>query len=270
MCAPTRPQKNQRTELEIDDAVRADAARCLQCGTPLCRVEGCVLGNPIPEIHDLVSRGHWEEASRRLHTTDNFPEFTGRFCAQSCQVVCAQGHSDEAVPIRQIECHVAERAFAEGWIEPRPASQASGRKVAIAGSGPAALTLAQQLARRGHEVTVDEQDRFPGDALREAAADGDLDSHLIDRRLRQLAREGVIFATSLLLGRDIRAGYLLRQCDALCLTLRTIGRSAPRAPEYVELAAQLDLECNDQGEIVSNDGCTSREQIGRASCRERV
>jgi glutamate synthase (NADPH/NADH) small chain len=233
-----------------------------------------VLGNRIPEIHELVHHGNWEEASRLLHATDNFPEFTGRLCGQRCQLACAQGHTAHAVPIRQVECHVVERAFAEGWIQPVPAVRRSGKKVVVVGSGPAGLSLAQQLARAGHEVVVYEHHPLPGGALRQCP-DGGLDPYLIDRRLRQLAAEGVEFVTDVLAGLDLRGGYLRRHCDALCLTLPTLdlitaGDATPDSgppalglepSNYHDLIAQLDLRLAEHGRVATGNYGTSQSGI---------
>lgn len=264
----------QGADLEADNAVRADAARCLRCDKPLCRIEGCMLGNRIPEIHELISYRRWEEASRTLHATDNFPEFTGRLCGQDCLTTCAQGHTSHAVPIRQIECHVVERAFAEGWIQPSASAERSGKRVAVVGSGPGGLALAQQLARAGHEVVVYEQDEFPGGSLRQSRTGG-LDPYLIDRRLRQMAAEGVTFVTGLVVGQDIRGGYLRKQCDILCLTVRTLDAAAAdcEAPDDAasaesssssdgcDLVDQLALELDDRGRVVSKDYATSESDV---------
>jgi glutamate synthase (NADPH) small chain len=255
--------------------VRAAAARCLRCGTPVSCIEGCVLGNRIPEIHHLVSNGHWEAACRTLHATDNFPEFTGRLCGQGCQLACAQGDTAHAVAIRQVECHVVERAFAEGWIQPLGASRGSGKKVAIVGSGPAGLSLAQQLVRAGHEVVVYKEDAFPGVTLRQSQRGGGVDPYLIDRRLRQLAAEGVKFMTGLLMGHDVRGGYLRKQYDLVCLTLKTLGlpaandvasdSTAPSAnfpsPDYPDLIAQLDLQLDNHGRVAAADYVTSQSHV---------
>lgn len=274
MSVPVSSERVQRADLEIDDAVRAGAARCLHCGTPLCRIEGCPLGNRIPEIHELVCHGHWVEASRTLHATDNFPEFTGRLCGQGCQLACAQGHTAHAVPIRQIECHVVERAFAEGWIQPLVAAKRSGKRVAIVGSGPAGLSLAQQLARAGHEVVVYERDTSPGGVLRQSQPGG-LDPYLVDRRLRQLAADGVKFMTGLLAGQDIRGGYLRKQCDLLCLTLSDLGlpgtddagpdAAAPSAnfqpAHHPDLIAQLNLHVDSRSRVATSDYATSESDV---------
>jgi glutamate synthase (NADPH/NADH) small chain len=172
------------------EAVRRQAARCMDCGIPFCH-DGCPLGNLIPEWNDLVYRDDWVEASERLHATNNFPDFTGRLCPAPCEASCVLGINAEPVTIKQIEYEIVERAWAEGWLEPKGPMQRSGRRVAVVGSGPAGLAAAQQLARAGHSIVVFERAPRPGGLLRYGIPEFKLEKRVIDRRLGQLVAEGV-------------------------------------------------------------------------------
>jgi len=190
------------------------AARCMDCGIPFCHgVEhlpgrngswpgafGCPLGNRMPEFNDLVYRGRWREAAEILHATNNFPEITGRVCPAPCEASCTLNINDDPVLIRHIERQIAERAFAEGWIRPAQPLRRTGRKVAVIGSGPAGLAAAQQLARAGHDVVVFEKADRIGGLLRYGIPDFKLEKRVLDRRLEQLAAEGIDFADELPLG----------------------------------------------------------------------
>ncbi len=208
----------------VEKLVR-QAARCMDCGIPFCHSAGCPVWNRIPEFNDLVYRGKWREASDNLHATNNFPEITGRVCPAPCEPACTLSINSEPVLIKHIEYQIAERAFAEGWIEPMPARKRTGRSVAVIGSGPAGLAAAQQLARAGHDVTVFERDNRIGGLLRYGIPDFKLDKGVLDRRLRQLAAEGVDFETDVIIGEDISARYLRKTFDAVCLTM---GAGQPR------------------------------------------
>ncbi len=205
------------------------ASRCMDCGIPFCHSSfGCPLANRIPEFNDLVYRGRWQEAAENLHSTNNFPEFTGRICPAPCEAACTLAVNDEAVTIEQIEYQVVERAFAEGWVKPiRPASK-TGRKVAVVGSGPAGLAAAQQLARAGHHVVLFEKSDRLGGLLRYGIPDFKLEKHVLDRRLEQLAAEGIEFEPGANVGKDISARYLQRRFDAVLLTM---GAGHPRRLE---------------------------------------
>jgi len=172
------------------DSSRQQAARCMDCGIPFCH-EACPLGNLIPEWNDLVYRDDWVDASERLHATNNFPDFTGRLCPAPCEASCVLGINAEPVTIKQIEYEIVERAWAEGWLGPRRPPQRTGHRVAVVGSGPAGLAAAQQLARAGHTVVVFERARRAGGLLRYGIPEFKLEKHVIDRRLGQLAAEGV-------------------------------------------------------------------------------
>lgn len=210
--------------LSPDDLIN-QAARCMDCGIPFCHGVGCPLYNRIPEFNELVYQGRWKEACDNLHSTNNFPEFTSRLCPAPCETACTLGISDEPVSIRQIEYQIIERAFAQGWIKPLPAAKKTGRQIAIAGSGPAGLAAAQQLARAGHSVVVFEKNGNIGGMLRYGIPDFKLEKHLIDRRLGQLTAEGVEFQTGVDIGEDVSVNYLRKLFDCVCLTM---GAGEPR------------------------------------------
>ncbi len=211
-------------------AVRTQGARCMDCGIPFCH-DACPLGNLIPEWNDLVYRGDWEDAAERLHSTNNFPEMTGRLCPAPCEAACVLGISTDPVTIEHIEEEVAERAWAEGWVTPHAPASRTGRRVAVVGSGPAGLACAQQLARAGHTVTVFERAERPGGLLRYGIPEFKMEKHVLDRRLAQLTAEGVDFVCSTPVGDPARAGgavsarQLAAEHDALVLA---IGSTVPR------------------------------------------
>jgi len=208
-----------------DEQLLAQASRCMDCGVPFCHGWGCPLANAIPEVNDLVYRGRWREASQILHSTNNFPEITGRVCPALCEAACTLSINDEPVLIKYIERRIAERAFAEGWIVPLATARRSGRRIAVVGSGPAGLAAAQQLARAGHEVIVFEKDDRPGGLLRYGIPDFKLPKWVLERRLEQLTGEGVEFQTNVRIGQDISPRYLRRRFDAVLLAM---GASQPR------------------------------------------
>ncbi|MEI8078882.1 MAG: glutamate synthase subunit beta [bacterium] len=198
-------------------ALEQQGARCMDCGVPFCHLSGCPLRNLIPEWNDLVYRQHWREALELLHSTNNFPEITGRLCPALCEAACTLGTNDQPVTIRQIELQLVERGWHAGWIQPQPAAVRSGRKVAVVGSGPAGLAAAQQLARAGHQVTVYEAHDHLGGVLRYGIPDFKLEKLVIDRRLNQLRAEGVRFETGVRVGDDVSIAYLRRTYDAVLL-----------------------------------------------------
>ena len=201
------------------------AARCMDCGIPFCHGLGCPVKNRIPEFNDLVYRGQWRQAALNLHSTNNFPEITGRVCPAPCEPACTLALNDEAVTIKQIEYQIAERAFAEGWLEPILPNSKTGKKLAVVGSGPAGLAASQQLARAGHEVVLfEKQDRIGG-LLRYGIPDFKLEKQIIDRRLEQMAAEGVRFEPNVDVGEDVSPRYLERTFDA---TILTMGSEQPR------------------------------------------
>ncbi len=183
---------------------KIQSARCMDCGTPFCN-SGCPVNNIIPDFNDLVFRGAWRNAFDVLDSTNNFPEFTGRICPAPCEAACTLNVNDDAVGIKSIEHAIIDRAWAEGWVRPRPAKQATGKRVAIVGSGPAGLAAAQQLARAGHAVTVFEKNDAVGGLLRYGIPDFKLAKSHIDRRVEQMRAEGVVFRTGVLVG-ELPAG----------------------------------------------------------------
>ena len=207
------------------EQVRTQAARCADCGIPFCHGAGCPLSNRIPEFNELVAQGRWRQACDNLHSTNNFPEITGRVCPAPCESSCTLDVNDRPVLIRHIEYHIVETGFQQGWIKPLPAASRTGKRVAVAGSGPAGLAAAQQLARLGHDVTVFEKDERPGGMLRYGIPDFKLEKHVLDRRLRQLAAEGVQFQSGVTAGEDVSARYLGKRFDCLCLAM---GAGEPR------------------------------------------
>ena len=203
------------------------AGRCMDCGIPFCH-SGCPLGNLIPEWNDLVWRGDWEEAARRLHATNNFPEFTGRLCPAPCESACVLGINSEPVTIKQVEAEIIDRAFASGWVAPEPPAMLTGRTVAVVGSGPAGLAAAQQLTRAGHTVTVYERAEAPGGLLRFGIPEFKLEKRHLDRRLDQMRAEGTTFACGIDAGRDVTAAQLRAEHDAVVLAGgATIPRGLP-------------------------------------------
>jgi glutamate synthase (NADPH/NADH) small chain len=199
-----------------EPALRDQATRCMDCGIPFCH-QGCPLGNRIPEWNELTRTGMHHAAIEQLHATNNFPEFTGRLCPAPCEAACVLGIADDPVTIKQIEVQIIDRAYDSGWVTPQPAPAPSGKRVAVVGSGPAGLAAAQQLARAGHEVVVYERDEALGGLLRLGIPDFKLEKDHIDRRLEQLAAEGVRFVTGCEVGRDVTATQLREEYDAVLL-----------------------------------------------------
>jgi glutamate synthase (NADPH) small chain len=199
-----------------DDKLRAQGARCMDCGIPFCH-QGCPLGNLIPDWNDLVYRNQWQTAIERLHSTNNFPEFTGKLCPAPCEASCVLGINSDPVAIKQIEASIIDKAWNEGWVVPQPPTVLTGKPVAVVGSGPAGLACAQQLARAGHSVTVFERADRIGGLLRYGIPDFKMEKRFLDRRLDQMTAEGVVFRPSTNIGVDISAQELLDQFDAICL-----------------------------------------------------
>ncbi len=228
---PTRraPEERVKDWFEIYQefpraSVQQQGARCMECGVPFCHT-GCPVNNHIPDWNDLVYRGRWEEAVRRLHSTNNFPEFTGRICPAPCEASCVLGINQPPVTIKQIEKTIVERGWDEGWIHPEPAHEKSGKKVAVIGSGPAGLAAAQQLSRAGHAVTVFEKADRIGGLLRYGIPNFKLEKHFIDRRLAQMEAEGVKFVTNAHVGVNMDVAQLRSDFDAIVLAG---GAEAPR------------------------------------------
>jgi glutamate synthase (NADPH) small chain len=200
-----------------EDKLRTQAARCMDCGVPFCHT-GCPVNNIIPDWNDLVYRDQWKEAIRVLHATNNFPEFTGRICPAPCEAACVLGINEPPVTIKLIEKAIAERGWEEGWIRPEPPQTRTGKKIAVAGSGPSGLAAAQQLNRAGHWVTLFEKADRLGGLLRYGIPDFKLEKHVLDRRVEQMEAEGVRFQTGTHVGRDLPAEDLRREYDAILLT----------------------------------------------------
>ncbi len=188
-----------------DDQAKVQGARCMDCGIPFCN-NGCPVNNNIPDFNDAVYKGNWREAIQILHSTNNFPEMTGRICPAPCEAACTLGINAEPVGIKSLEHAIIDKAGENGWVVPQPAATRTGKKVAVIGSGPAGLACAQQLARAGHDVTVFEKNDRVGGLLRYGIPDFKLDKRLIDWRAAQLTAEGVKFQTRTLVGTDMPAG----------------------------------------------------------------
>jgi glutamate synthase (NADPH) small chain len=199
-----------------DDKVRTQGARCMDCGVPFCHT-GCPLNNIIPDWNDLVYRDRWREAIRVLHSTNNFPEFTGRICPAPCEAACVLGINEPPVAIKVIEKTIIEHAFEQGWIQPEPPQRRTGKRVAIVGSGPAGLAAAQQLNRAGHSVVVFEKADRIGGLLRYGIPEFKMEKWVLDRRLGQMRAEGVEFRTGVNVGQDITGDALDQEFDAILL-----------------------------------------------------
>jgi glutamate synthase (NADPH/NADH) small chain len=199
-----------------EDATRDQAARCMNCGIPFCH-NGCPVNNQIPDWNDLVYKGDWSEALANLHTTNNFPEFTGRVCPAPCEASCTLNIQDAPVTIKSIECAIVDRGWAEGWIQPEPPTKETGKKVAVVGGGPAGLAAAQQLRRAGHEVHLYEKNAFAGGLLRYGIPDFKLDKKVVERRVQQLKDEGVVFHFNAHVGVGVKVEELTGAYDAVLL-----------------------------------------------------
>ncbi len=249
----------------MDEELIEQASRCMDCGIPFCHGFGCPLKNLMPEINEELRHDHWEQACYLLHQTDNFPEITGRVCPAMCEPACTLAINDEPVTIRQIELQLTERGFDEGWIKPVIAKKKTGKKVAIVGSGPAGLAVAQQLARAGHSVVVFEKNEHAGGLLRYGIPDFKLEKHIVERRLKQMTAEGVKFQTGVTVGEDISAHYLQKRFDCICLAM---GTAAPRelqidgsnlkdvhlAMEYLTMQNMLNSrELTDKASVTARD-----------------
>ncbi len=200
-----------------ENALREQGARCMDCGIPYCQT-GCPVNNIIPDWNDLVYRGDWKRASDVLHSTNNFPEFTGRVCPAPCEASCTLNIEDRPVTIKTIEQSIVDRAWAEGWIQPQIPAHRSGKYVAVIGSGPAGLACAQQLARAGHSVSLYEKQERSGGLLRYGIPDFKLDKLVIDRRMAQMKTEGVKFHSGIHIGVDVPVSFLFETFDAIVLS----------------------------------------------------
>jgi glutamate synthase (NADPH/NADH) small chain len=199
-----------------EEKQQEQAARCMDCGVPFCH-SGCPVNNIIPDWNDLVYRGRWKEAIRRLHATNNFPEFTGRICPAPCEAACVLGINAPPVAIKLIEKNIIEHAYEEGWVQPEPPLFLTGKRVAVVGSGPAGLAAAQQLRRAGHAVTVFEKADRIGGLLRYGIPNFKLEKTILDRRLEQMQAEGVTFVTNAHVGQNVPVEDLQREFDAVVL-----------------------------------------------------
>ncbi len=212
------------------EQAKIQGARCMDCGTPFCN-NGCPVNNIIPDFNDLVYRGDWQNAINVLHSTNNFPEFTGRICPAPCEAACVLNINNDPVGIKSIEHAIIDRAWAEGWVVPQPAAVRSGKKVAVVGAGPAGMAAAQQLARAGHDVTVFEKNDTVGGLLRFGIPDFKMDKSHIDRRVKQMEAEGVVFKTNTIVGelpkgskvtnwatQSVTPAQLQKEFDAVLLT----------------------------------------------------
>ncbi|OKL44010.1 glutamate synthase subunit beta [Pseudovibrio exalbescens] len=211
-----------------EQEVQRQAARCMDCGIPFCHgPTGCPVNNQIPDWNDLVYEGDWEEAARNLHSTNNFPEFTGRICPAPCEEACTLNLEDVPVSIKTVEQAIADRAYKEGWIKPEPAAHKTGKTVAIIGSGPAGMAAGQQLARAGHTVHIYEREPRAGGLMRYGIPDFKMEKHYIDRRVEQMEAEGVVFHYNCEIGKDVTLEELHDRHDA---TLLCAGAERPRDP----------------------------------------
>ena len=217
-----KPEERLRHHSEFtkplaNDELKQQGARCMDCGVPFCH-QGCPVNNIIPDWNDLVYRNRWQEALEVLHSTNNFPEFTGRICPAPCEAACTLNLTDEAVAIKTIEHAIVERGWAEGWIKPDASRPRTGKKVAVVGGGPAGMAAAQQLARAGHSVVLFEKNAKVGGLLRYGIPDFKLDKSVIDRRMAQMAAEGVELRTNAHVGVSVTPKDLLDGFDAVVLT----------------------------------------------------
>jgi glutamate synthase (NADPH/NADH) small chain len=201
----------------LDSEMRQQGARCMDCGIPYCH-NGCPVNNIIPDWNDLVYQGKWREAVAVLHSTNNFPEFTGRICPAPCETACTLNINNAPVSIKTIECAIIDKAWEQGWIEPQIPSRRTDKRVAIVGSGPAGMACAQQLARAGHDVVLYEKNDRIGGLLRYGIPNFKMEKHIIDRRMAQMQAEGVTFRPSCHVGVDRTAKLLLEKFDTIVLT----------------------------------------------------
>ncbi|MGH9512022.1 MAG: glutamate synthase subunit beta [Terriglobales bacterium] len=262
--------------------LRNQGARCMDCGVPFCHT-GCPVNNLIPDWNDLVYRGRWKEAARQLHSTNNFPEFTGRICPAPCEASCVLAINEPAVTIKQIEKSIVERGFQEGWIQPEPPKFRTGRKVAVVGSGPAGLAAAQQLNRAGHWATVYEKADRIGGLLRYGIPEFKMEKRILDRRLDQMRAEGVKFVTKAHVGVDFPIQDFQAEFDAVVLAggaeqprdLKVPGRELkgihyameflPQQNKRCEgdrLEAELDILANDKRAVIIGGGDTGADCLG--------
>lgn len=227
-CRPIAERIRDYREVRLpipEERLIRESARCMDCGIPFCHSLGCPLGNLIPEWNGAIYKGQWRDAWERLKLTNNFPEITGRICPAPCEASCTLAINRSSVSIKEIELAIIENAFSKGWVEPEPPRFESGKRVAVVGSGPAGLAAAQQLRRKGHQVSLFERSAKIGGLLRYGIPSFKLDKTILDRRLTQIAAEGVEFETDVVIGEDLSARYLKNRFDVVLLT---IGAGKPR------------------------------------------
>lgn len=266
-----------------EEKLKEQGGRCMDCGVPFCH-SGCPLGNLIPDFNDAVYNNEWQKALRILHSTNNFPEFTGRLCPAPCEAACVLGIINPPVSIELIEKYIVERGFSEGWIKPSPPTSRTGKKVAVVGSGPAGLAAAQQLNRAGHTVTLFERDEKVGGLLRYGIPDFKMEKNVIDRRVKILVKEGIIIKTGIEVGKNYPAEKL-KEFDAVLLSGgATVRRPLPipgadlkgvvQAMDFLKLQNQVvdkaakttaDLNANGKDMIVIGGGDTGSDCIGTSN-----
>ena len=204
-----------------EQVLKDQASRCMECGIPFCHdvkgLKGCPVNNQIPDWNDLVYKGDWEQASRDLHSTNNFPEFTGRICPAPCEASCTLNIIDEPVTIKSIECSIVDRAWNNNWIQPEINQNKTGKIISVIGSGPAGMAASQQLARAGHNVNLYEKNEKAGGLLRYGIPDFKMEKFHIDRRIEQMSKEGVVFHTGVNVGTDIAVETIIEKSDAVIL-----------------------------------------------------
>ncbi len=220
--AADRVRNHKEFFIELSEqTLQAQASRCMDCGIPFCHdvkgLKGCPVNNQIPDWNDLVYRGEWQKANTDLHSTNNFPEFTGRICPAPCEASCTLNIIDSPVSIKSIECAIADKAWKNGWIKSQKSGESTGKRIAVIGSGPAGMAASQQLVRVGHEVHLYEKNSKIGGLLRYGIPDFKLDKSHVDRRVKQMAEEGVIFHTGINVGLDVSVKNLQVSHDAIIL-----------------------------------------------------
>ena len=269
-----------------DEKLKEQGGRCMDCGVPFCH-SGCPLGNLIPDFNDAVYNNEWEKALYLLHSTNNFPEFTGRLCPAPCEAACVLGLINPPVSIEMIEKYIVERGFKEGWIKPNPPKIRTGKKIAVVGSGPAGLAAAQQLNKVGHEVHVFERDSKIGGLLRYGIPDFKMEKHVIDRRLSILEEEGIKFYTETEVGKDLSSEELKQYDSVVLCGGATIKRNLPikgsdlngvkQAMDFLKLQNEVvdgikktseDLNAKNKDVIVIGGGDTGSDCIGTSNRQE--